>query len=33
VRKYGVGAERDIPHLSAELIGKYLADFTHLGLL
>ena len=33
VRRYEVGPEQDIPHLSAELIGKYLADFAHLGLV
>lgn len=33
VRRYGVGADQDIPHLSADLIAKYLADFKHLGLV
>ena len=33
VRKYAVGSEGDIPHLSAALISKYLADFKLLGLV
>ncbi|MEV0079946.1 carboxylic acid reductase [Nocardia neocaledoniensis] len=33
VRAAGVGAERDIPHLGPELIGKYVSDLKHLGLL
>jgi fatty acid CoA ligase FadD9 len=33
VRRYGVGAERDIPHLSREFILKYLDDLKHLQLL
>jgi fatty acid CoA ligase FadD9 len=33
VRRIGVGPERDIPHLSRELIRKYLADLRLLGLL
>jgi len=32
VRRIGVGPERDIPHLSRELIRKYLADLRLLGL-
>lgn len=33
VRAAKIGHENDIPHLSAELIGKYVADLEHLGLL
>jgi fatty acid CoA ligase FadD9 len=33
VRARAIGPEHDIPHLSAELIGKYVADLAHLGLL
>ncbi|MFV9650411.1 carboxylic acid reductase [Pseudomonas citrulli] len=33
VRKFGVGPDRDIPHLSAAFIGKCLADIKHLGLM
>lgn len=33
VRAAGVGAERDIPHLTPQLIGKYVADLEHLGLV
>jgi fatty acid CoA ligase FadD9 len=28
-----IGADEDIPHLSASLINKYIADLLHLGLL
>jgi fatty acid CoA ligase FadD9 len=28
-----IGAEQDIPHLSAALIDKYVNDLQHLGLL
>lgn len=33
VRSSGVGAERDIPHLSRELIQKYVSDLKTVGLL
>ncbi|MEU5119266.1 carboxylic acid reductase [Streptomyces asoensis] len=33
VRAAGIGAERDIPHLSRQLIEKYVADLRHLGLI
>ncbi len=33
VRKYEVGADKDIPHLSAPFIRKYLADLKHLKLV
>jgi fatty acid CoA ligase FadD9 len=33
VRKYAVGKDKDIPHLSAEFIGKYLNDLRHLKLI
>ncbi|WP_216204941.1 thioester reductase domain-containing protein [Amycolatopsis aidingensis] len=33
VRAAGIGQDKDIPHLSAELIGKYLTDLRLLGLL
>jgi len=33
VRAAKIGAEDDIPHLSAPLIDKYVADLQHLGLL
>ena len=33
VRAAKVGADEDIPHLSASLIEKYVADLEHLGLL
>jgi fatty acid CoA ligase FadD9 len=28
-----IGADKDIPHLSAELIEKYAGDLKHLGLI
>jgi fatty acid CoA ligase FadD9 len=28
-----IGAEKDIPHLSAALIGKYVSDLKLLGLI
>jgi fatty acid CoA ligase FadD9 len=28
-----IGADKDIPHLSAALIDKYVTDLQHLGLL
>ena len=31
--RHGVGADKDIPHLSAGLIRKYLDDFRHLSLI
>ncbi|GAB3482332.1 carboxylic acid reductase [Amycolatopsis cihanbeyliensis] len=33
VRAAKIGPDKDIPHLSAELIGKYLTDLRQLGLL
>jgi fatty acid CoA ligase FadD9 len=33
VRAAKVGADKDIPHLSAALIDKYVADLHHLGLI
>lgn len=33
VRKAGIGVDRDIPHLSAELIRKYVTDLRRIGLL
>ena len=33
VRAAKIGADEDIPHLSASLIDKYVADLQHLGLL
>lgn len=33
VQEAGIGADRDIPHLSAELIEKYVRDLQQLGLL
>jgi fatty acid CoA ligase FadD9 len=33
VRAAKIGAGEDIPHLSALLIDKYVADLEHLGLL
>lgn len=33
VRAAEVGADKDIPHLSAALIDKYVTDLQHLGLL
>ena len=33
VRAAKIGADEDIPHLSASLIDKYVADLKHLGLL
>jgi thioester reductase-like protein len=33
VRSAKIGADDDIPHLSAPLIDKYIADLEHLGLL
>jgi fatty acid CoA ligase FadD9 len=33
VRAAKIGADEDIPHLSALLIDKYVADLKHLGLL
>jgi len=33
VRRYEVGPDKDIPHLSREFILKYLGDLRHLGLL
>jgi fatty acid CoA ligase FadD9 len=33
VRAAKIGAEKDIPHLSAPLIDKYVTDLQHLGLL
>jgi fatty acid CoA ligase FadD9 len=28
-----IGADKDIPHLSAALIDKYVTDLRHLGLV
>ena len=33
VRAAKIGADEDIPHLSASLIDKYIVDLQHLGLL
>ena len=33
VQAAGIGAERDIPHLTAPLIEKYVTDLRVLGLL
>jgi fatty acid CoA ligase FadD9 len=33
VQEAKIGADEDIPHLSASLIDKYIADLQHLGLL
>jgi fatty acid CoA ligase FadD9 len=33
VRAAKVGADKDIPHISAPLIDKYVTDLQHLGLL
>jgi fatty acid CoA ligase FadD9 len=33
VRRAKVGADKDIPHISATLIDKYVSDLQHLGLL
>ena len=33
VRAAKVGADNDIPHLSSELIGKYVSDLRRLGLI
>ena len=33
VRQLGVGAERDIPHVSRELLVKYVGDLKTVGLL
>ncbi|MFJ2867949.1 carboxylic acid reductase [Kitasatospora sp. NPDC087314] len=33
VRAAKVGPDQDVPHLSAALIGKYVTDLRHLGLL
>ena len=33
VRAAKIGADEDIPHLSASLIEKYVNDLEHLGLL
>jgi fatty acid CoA ligase FadD9 len=33
VRTAKIGADKDIPHLSAPLIDKYVTDLQHLGLL
>lgn len=33
VRAAKIGVDEDIPHLSASLIDKYVADLEHLGLL
>ncbi|MCW2653126.1 MAG: lgrD [Mycobacterium sp.] len=33
VRAAKVGPDKDIPHLSAELIDKYVSDLRHLGLI
>jgi fatty acid CoA ligase FadD9 len=33
VRAAQIGADRDIPHMSAELIGKYVSDLRQLQLL
>jgi fatty acid CoA ligase FadD9 len=33
VQEAAIGPDHDIPHLSAHLIGKYIADLHQLGLL
>jgi fatty acid CoA ligase FadD9 len=33
VRAAQIGVERDIPHISAALIGKYISDLRQLDLL
>jgi fatty acid CoA ligase FadD9 len=33
VREAKVGPDKDIPHITAELIGKYVTDLQLLGLL
>jgi fatty acid CoA ligase FadD9 len=33
VRAAKIGADEDIPHLSASLINKYIVDLRQLGLL
>jgi fatty acid CoA ligase FadD9 len=33
VQNAKIGADKDIPHLSRELVGKYVADMRHFGLL
>jgi len=33
VRRWGVGSDGNIPHLSAPFIRKYLDDLRHLGLI
>ncbi|WP_125725906.1 hypothetical protein [Kibdelosporangium aridum] len=33
VRKAGVGPDKDIPHITKELIGKYATDLAQLGLI
>jgi fatty acid CoA ligase FadD9 len=33
VRAAKIGADNDIPHISADLIDKYVSDLRHLGLL
>jgi fatty acid CoA ligase FadD9 len=33
VQEAAIGPDHDIPHLSADLIGKYIADLHQLGLL
>ncbi|MGV4982264.1 carboxylic acid reductase [Streptomyces sp. NRAIS4] len=33
VRAAGIGAQKDIPHLSRPLIEKYVTDLRHLGLI
>ena len=33
VRAAKIGADKDIPHISAPLIDKYVSDLKHLGVL
>ena len=33
VREAAIGAEHDVPHLSAQLIGEYVTDLRDLGML
>ncbi|MEU4666865.1 hypothetical protein AB0F91_02585 [Amycolatopsis sp. NPDC023774] len=33
VQDAGIGADKDIPHVTAELIRKYAADLSQLGLI
>ena len=33
VRAAKVGPDKDIPHISAELINKYVSDLQQLGLI